>query len=52
MLTRWLCVTHAGLKTVDQYFYGANNTIQHANVNSIIGANIEQLLANPDRKFI
>ncbi len=40
------------LKTVDQYFYGANNTIQHANVNSILTAMAAQLLENPDRKFI
>ena len=40
------------LKTVDQYYYGANNSIQHANVNSIISANVLSLLENPDRKFI
>ncbi len=40
------------LKTVDQYFYGANNSIQHANVHSIISASINALLESPDRKFI
>lgn len=40
------------LKTVDQYYYGANNHIQHANVQSIIDATISSLLDNPDRKFI
>ena len=40
------------LKTVEQYYYGANNTIQHANVNSIISATILALLEDPARKFI
>lgn len=40
------------LKTVDQYYYGANNSIQHANVNSIISANVLALLEDPGRKFI
>jgi len=40
------------LKTVDEYYYGANNSIQHANVNSIISATVLALLENPDRKFI
>ena len=40
------------LKTVDQYFYGANNSIQHANVQSIIDASVNALLENPDRRFI
>jgi hypothetical protein len=35
-----------------QQFYGANNSIQHANVASIIGASINALLEDPDRKFI
>jgi hypothetical protein len=39
------------LKTVDQYYYGANNSIQHANVNSIISANILALLEDPNRRF-
>ena len=36
----------------DQYFEGANNSIQHANVNSIISANILSLMEDPGRKFI
>jgi alpha-mannosidase len=40
------------LKTVDQYYYGANNTIQHSNVNSIISATVLALLEDPNRKFI
>jgi len=39
------------LKTKDQYQYGANNSIQHANVNSIIEANMDSLLQNPERRF-
>ena len=39
------------LKTVDQYFYGANNTIQHANVQMILTTLIPALEANPERKF-
>jgi hypothetical protein len=40
------------LKTVDSYYSGSNNTIQHANVNSIISANVLALAENPGRKFI
>jgi len=40
------------LKTVDQYYYGANNTIQHSNVNSIISATVLALLEDPSRRFI
>ena len=40
------------LKTVDQYYYGANNSIQHANVNSILSATVLALLEDPNRKFI
>ena len=40
------------LKTVDQYFYGANNTIQHASVQIILDSLIPALEANPERKFI
>jgi len=39
------------LKTVDQYFYGLNNTIQHASVKNILDSAIRALLENPDRKF-
>lgn len=40
------------LKTVDQYYLGANNSIQHAAVHHILDTVIEQLQRNPDRKFI
>ena len=44
---------HTGwLKTVDQYYYGANNSIQHANVNSILDAMVGGLLEDPNRRFI
>lgn len=36
---------------MDQYYYGANNSIQHANVNSILSATISALLEDPNRKF-
>jgi hypothetical protein len=35
-----------------QYFYGANNTIQHAAVQYILDSVLLALEANPDRKFI
>ena len=40
------------LKTVDQYFYGANNSIQMASVSLILDSVIAELVANPARKFI
>ncbi|CAF0829955.1 unnamed protein product, partial [Didymodactylos carnosus] len=40
------------LKTVDQYFYGARNNIQHAGVQYIIDSVIQSLVQNPDRRFI
>lgn len=40
------------LKTVDQYYAGLNNSIQHASVEMIITTVVESLLMNPDRKFI
>lgn len=40
------------LKTVDQYYQGANNSIQHAGVQYIIDSVIQALLANPERKFV
>jgi len=40
------------LKTVDQYFYGANNTIQRAGVQYILDTVISQLQMNPARRFI
>ncbi|KAM6972243.1 LOW QUALITY PROTEIN: lysosomal alpha-mannosidase [Aplochiton taeniatus] len=40
------------LKTVDQYFYGDRNDIQHAGVQYILDSVVEQLQKNPDRRFI
>jgi len=40
------------LKTVDQYFYGANNSIQIAGVQYILDSVVLALEDNPDRKFI
>ena len=37
---------------MDQYYYGSNNSIQHANVNSILDAMIGGLLEDPNRRFI
>lgn len=38
--------------SIDQYFYGANNTIQKANVNTIISSVVNELGQDPNRKFI
>uniref|UniRef100_A0A8C2XQC3 Alpha-mannosidase n=1 Tax=Cyclopterus lumpus TaxID=8103 RepID=A0A8C2XQC3_CYCLU len=40
------------LKTVDQYYYGDRNDIQHAGVQYILDSVVDQLLKNPDRRFI
>jgi alpha-mannosidase len=40
------------LKTVDQYFSGANSSIFRGNVSHIIESVIENLELNPDRRFI
>ena len=40
------------LKTVDEYFYGANNSIQHAGVQYILDSVIPQLSADPSKRFI
>ena len=40
------------LKTVDQYYYGANNNIQIAGVQYILDSVIPALEANPTRRFI
>lgn len=40
------------LKTKNQYFYGANSTIQHASVSIILTSLIPALEFNPSRKFI
>ncbi|CAN0078829.1 unnamed protein product, partial [Ectocarpus sp. 4 AP-2014] len=50
-----VCHTHddAGwLKTVDQYFYGANNTIAHAGVQYILDSVVSALEEDPERKFV
>jgi len=50
-----VCHTHddvGWLKTVDQYFVGQNNSIQHAGVQYILDSVIPMLVANPLRKFI
>ena len=39
------------LKTVEQYYYGQNNTIRHACVSCILDSLISTLQRNPDRKF-
>ena len=40
------------LKTVDEYYYGSNNSIQHAGVQYILDSVIPQLSANRSRRFI
>ncbi|UJR26763.1 hypothetical protein I4U23_008078 [Adineta vaga] len=40
------------LKTVDQYYYGARNDIQHAAVQYILDSVVVALDENPDRRFI
>ncbi|XP_027990414.2 lysosomal alpha-mannosidase isoform X2 [Eptesicus fuscus] len=40
------------LKTVDQYFYGIHNRIQHAGVQYILDSVIASLLAEPTRRFV
>jgi hypothetical protein len=39
------------LKTIDQYYYGWNNTIQVVSVEDILTSVIESLLENPSRTF-
>ena len=49
-----VCHTHddvGWLKTVDQYYSGANNSIQHAGVRYIINAVVDSLAKDPSRKF-
>jgi lysosomal alpha-mannosidase len=36
---------------VDEYYYGANNSIQHAGVQYILDSVIAALLQNPERKY-
>ncbi|EDO37584.1 predicted protein [Nematostella vectensis] len=40
------------LKTVDEYFYGANNSIQHAGVQYILDSVIPALNEDPNKRFI
>ena len=40
------------LKTIDQYYYGANNSIQHAGVRNILDSVIPQLTADHTKRFI
>lgn len=40
------------LKTVDEYYYGANNSIQMAGVQYILDSVIPALVENPERRFI
>ncbi|XP_053573804.1 lysosomal alpha-mannosidase [Bombina bombina] len=40
------------LKTVDQYYYGALNEIQHAGVQYILDSVIPQLISDPGKRFI
>eukprot|EP01116_Phalansterium_solitarium_P022225 TRINITY_DN7261_c0_g3_i1.p1 TRINITY_DN7261_c0_g3~~TRINITY_DN7261_c0_g3_i1.p1 ORF type:complete len:972 (-),score=316.52 TRINITY_DN7261_c0_g3_i1:78-2993(-) len=40
------------LKTVDEYYYGANETIQNAGVQYILDTVISALQENPERRFI
>ncbi|KAF8787519.1 Lysosomal alpha-mannosidase like protein [Argiope bruennichi] len=50
-----VCHTHndvGWLKTVDQYFYGANQSIQRAGVQYIIDSVVQSLIHDPSKKFI
>ena len=40
------------LKTVDQYYYGTNNSIQGAGVGYVIDTVLTELEQNPERKFV
>lgn len=40
------------LKTVDEYYYGANNSIQTAGVQYILDSVVQALTENPERRFI
>lgn len=40
------------LKTVDQYYYGILNDVQHASVQYILDSVLSSLLENPARRFI
>jgi alpha-mannosidase len=40
------------LKTVDEYYAGLNNSIQHASVRHILESTVDSLVKDPARKFI
>ncbi|KAH8287906.1 hypothetical protein KR018_006961, partial [Drosophila ironensis] len=40
------------LKTVDQYYYGSQNSIQHAGVQYILDTVVQELLKDSSRRFI
>ncbi|NXX47844.1 MA2B1 mannosidase, partial [Tricholaema leucomelas] len=40
------------LKTVEQYFYGVRNEVQHAGVRYILDSVVAELLAEPSRRFV
>lgn len=40
------------LKTVDQYYYGSQNKIQHAGVQYILDTVVQELLKDSSRRFI
>eukprot|EP00126_Sphaerothecum_destruens_P011288 Sdes_comp20887_c0_seq2m17982 len=49
----FVCFQDVGwLKTVDEYYLGANNSIQHAGVRYILDSVISALLVDPARKFM
>lgn len=51
----FVCHTHddvGWLKTVDQYYYGAKNSIQRAGVQYILDSVVRALLEDPAKKFI
>ena len=53
MLTLSFCAADVGwLKTVDQYFSGSNNSIQHASVTNLLTAVMAALKRVPERKFV
>ena len=53
LLFLFVCCCRSGwLKTVDQYYLGANNSIQHAAVRHILDTVVEQLQLDAARKFI
>ncbi|XP_037040043.1 lysosomal alpha-mannosidase isoform X1 [Bradysia coprophila] len=40
------------LKTVDQYYYGSKTTIQKAGVQYILDSVVQQLISDPEKRFI